>query len=111
MAEVTRVLLQKSPLAELPGYEMRLFHITYPPGADQSGHSHPVIGLGMMLKGAIVSAFDDDPEEIVAEGQSFLDRAGFHRVARNASETEPLEFLIAYTVRIGEPNTTWPGEK
>jgi hypothetical protein len=54
--EVTRELLQTSPLAELPGWEMRLFQITYPLGADASNHSHPVVGVGFVLAGAVVSA-------------------------------------------------------
>jgi hypothetical protein len=31
-AKVTRELLQTSPVEGLPGWEMRLFLITYPPG-------------------------------------------------------------------------------
>ena len=107
-SEVTRLLLQSSRLADLPGWEMRLFLITYPPGADASNHSHPVVGVGTVLEGTIVSAFDDDPEETFTAGQSFTDRASFHRVSRNGSETDLLKFLIAYTVREGEPNTVWP---
>jgi quercetin dioxygenase-like cupin family protein len=106
--EVTRELLQTSPLADLPDWEVRLFLITYPPGADASNHSHPVVGIGFVLEGAIVSAFDDDPEETFLAGQSFIDRASHHRVSRNGSKTKPLKFLIAYTVRTGEANTIWP---
>jgi quercetin dioxygenase-like cupin family protein len=107
-AEVTRVLLQSAPLEELPGWEMRLFLITYPPGADASNHSHPVIGIGMVLEGTMITAFDDDPEEVITAGQGFRDQASFHRVSRNGSQTEPMKFLIAYTVRQGELNTVWP---
>jgi quercetin dioxygenase-like cupin family protein len=111
MSEVLRELLQTAPVPDLSGWETRLFLITYPPGADASNHSHPVPGIGMVLEGAIVSAFDDDPEETLSAGQSFFDRASHHRVSRNASQTEPIQFVIAYTVRTGEPNTTWPDAK
>lgn len=107
-AEVTRELLQVSPVNGMPGWETRLFYITYPPGADGSGHSHPVVGIGYVLEGIMVSAFDDDPEEIITAGQSFKDLASFHRVSRNGSQTEPMKFVIAYTVKRGEPNTVWP---
>jgi quercetin dioxygenase-like cupin family protein len=107
-AEVTRELLQTAPVADLPGWETRLFLITYPPGADASNHSHPVVGVGLVLSGMMVSAFDEDSEELLTAGQSFTDRASFHRVSRNGSQTEPLKFVIAYTVRKGEPNTVWP---
>jgi quercetin dioxygenase-like cupin family protein len=109
-AEVTRELLQTSPVEGMPGWEMRLFLITYPPGADASNHSHPVVGIGLILEGSMISAFDNHPEETFSAGQSFRDNASFHRVSRNGSQTEPMKFLIAYTVKEGEPNTVWPQE-
>jgi quercetin dioxygenase-like cupin family protein len=106
--EVTRQLLQTSPVEGMPGWETRLYLITYPPGAVASNHSHPVVGIGLVLEGTMVSAFDDDPEETFTTNQSFRDRASFHRVSRNGSQTDPMKFVIAYTVRQGEPNTVWP---
>ena len=107
-AEITRELLQTTPLADLPGWEMRLFLITYPPGADANYHSHPVVGVGFVLEGVMVSAFDDDAEETFVAGQSFVDRASYHRIARNGSDTKLMKFLITYTVKTGEPNTVFP---
>ena len=106
--EIKRTLLQTSPIAKLPGWETRLFLVEYPPGADGSGHSHPVVGLGYVLEGSVVSAFDDDEPETFIAGQSFMDAASLHRVSRNGSATEPLRFLIAYAVKTGEPNTVSP---
>jgi quercetin dioxygenase-like cupin family protein len=106
--EITRELLQTTPLADLPGWEVRLFLISYPPGADANNHSHPVAGVGFVLEGSMVSAFDDDPEETFVAGQSFVDPASHHRIVRNGSDTKPMKFLIAYTVRTGEPNTLFP---
>jgi quercetin dioxygenase-like cupin family protein len=107
-SEITRELLQTAPVAGMDGWETRLFLITYPAGADGSGHSHPVPGIGYVLEGVMISAFDDEAEEIIPTGHSFQDKASFHRVVRNRSEKEAMRFLIAYTVRVGEPNTTWP---
>lgn len=107
-SEITRELLQTAAVENMPGWETRLFLITYPAGADGSGHSHPVPGIGYVLEGTMVSAFDDDAEEIILAGQSFQDKASFHRVSRNGSATEPMRFVIAYTVKKGDPNTTWP---
>jgi hypothetical protein len=56
----------------------------------------------------MVSDFDDDAEETFVTGQSFLDRASFHRIVRNASDTKPMKFLISYTAQTGEPNTVSP---
>ncbi len=107
-AEVIRTLLETSVVGDMPGWETRLFLVTYPPGADASGHSHPVVGIGFVLEGTMVTAFDQDPEETFVAGQSFQDRASVHRVSRNGSLTEAMRFLIAYTIRQGEPNTSWP---
>ena len=85
-AEVTRVLLETSPVDGMPGWETRLFLITYPPGADGSNHAHPVVGIGLVLEGTMVSAFDEDPEEIITAGQSFQDRAQPHAKVDSFSE-------------------------
>jgi quercetin dioxygenase-like cupin family protein len=107
-SEITRELLQTTLLADLPGWEVRLFLITYPPGANANNHSHPVVGVGFVLEGVMVSAFDDDPEETFGAGESFVDRASYHRIVRNGSNTKPMRFLISYTVKTGEPNTVFP---
>lgn len=107
-SQITRELLQTTLLADLPGWEVRLFLITYPPGADANNHSHPVVGVGFVLEGIMISAFDDDPEETFTAGQSFIDRASYHRIVRNGSGTQPMRFLIAYTVKTGAPNTVFP---
>jgi hypothetical protein len=52
-----------------------------------------------VLEGTIVTAFDDEPEETITAGRSLKDKASFHRVSRNGSQTEPMRFLIAYTVK------------
>jgi hypothetical protein len=70
-AEITRELLQAAPVEGMPGWETRLFLITYPADADGSGHSHPVSGIRYALEGMMVSAFDDDADEVIIAGQSF----------------------------------------
>ena len=57
--------------------------------------------------------FDDldssfEAEETFVAGQSFIDRASYHRIVRNGSDTKPMRFLITYTVKAGEPNTVFP---
>ena len=95
-----------NPRAFLDG---RRLYFEYSPGADGSGHHHPVVGLGYMLHGTILSAFGDERPIAIREGESFVDAAHeIHTVSRNASETEPLRFVIAYTVKLGEPVTEFP---
>jgi quercetin dioxygenase-like cupin family protein len=108
-APIQRKLLCSSAVEGLPGWETRLYLIEYPPGADGSGHLHPVVGLGYMLSGNILSAFDDDPAIEIHAGESFQDDAHrIHTISRNASETDSLRFVIAYTVKQDEPVTIFP---
>ena len=50
---IHRTLLGSTPVEGLPGWETRLYMIEYSPGADGSGHHHPVVGVGYMLRGTI----------------------------------------------------------
>ncbi len=43
--EITRELSQAAAVEGMPGWETRLFLITYPAGADGSGHSPFLPGL------------------------------------------------------------------
>ena len=106
-SKITRELLQTAAVTGMSGWETRLFLITYPPGANGSGHSHPVEGVGYVLAGVMITAFDDEPEEVIVAGCSFQDKASFHRVSKNGSQTEQMKFLIVYTVKTGQPNTTF----
>ena len=108
-ASISRTLLASTPVEGLPGWETRLYLVEYAPGADSSGHHHPVTGVGYVLQGTILSAFGDDKPIIIRAGEGFVDAAHqIHTIARNASETEPLRFVVAYTVRQGEPVTVLP---
>jgi quercetin dioxygenase-like cupin family protein len=82
--------------------------VEYAPGADGSGHHHPAVGVGYMLCGTILSAFGDENVIAIHEGESFVDAAHqVHTVSRNASATELLRFVIAYTVKRGGPVTVF----
>ena len=109
-AAIQRTLLSSCPVEGLPGWETRLYLIEYAPGADSSGHHHPVVGVGYMLSGTILSAFGDENAVAIHQGESFVDAAHkVHSVSRNASQIEPLRFVIAYTVKQGQPVTVMPG--
>ena len=106
---ITRTLLQVSPVESIPGWETRLYRVEYEPGADGSGHHHPVVGVGYVLSGSILSAFSDEEPVLYRQGESFMDAAHeVHTVCRNASATEPMSLLLAYTVKRDEPVTVNP---
>lgn len=101
--KIERVEIQRS---EVPGtdLEMRVLLVTYPPGAAAPVHHHPVVGINYILEGTAETAFDNDPPRTYKAGESFQDLAiRPHTIFRNASRTEPLRFLIFYTIPRGMP--------
>lgn len=101
---IRRTLLQVTPVEEMLGWETRLYRVEYAPGADGSGHYHPVPGAGYVLSGSFLSAFSGEKPVLYREGESFTAAAHeTHTVCRNASSTEPMTVLLAYTVRHNQP--------
>jgi quercetin dioxygenase-like cupin family protein len=101
--KVTRVEIQRS---DVPGTELetRLYLITYPPGASAPVHHHPVDGLGYILEGTAQSAYGSDAPTTIVAGQSFHDLPTVpHTYFVNADPEKPLKFLVAYTVKKGQP--------
>jgi len=88
----------------MPGWETRLYLIEYPPGVVAPRHAHPFVGIGYVLEGRFESAFEGETPTIVESGRSFVDKAEVvHVLFRNPDPVHPLRFLIAYTIRKGEP--------
>jgi quercetin dioxygenase-like cupin family protein len=101
---ISRSLLQQRDLPDIPGWETRLYLIEYGPGVVAPRHHHPREGVGYVLSGSFESAFEGEAPLVVHEGQSFTDRALVsHTLFRNLDATKPLRFVIAYTIRKGEP--------
>jgi quercetin dioxygenase-like cupin family protein len=108
---IRRTLINRQPIAGLPGWETRLLLIEYGPGAVAPLHVHPADGIGIVINGSFESAFGDEAPIVVHTGEGFIDPAGVpHRLFRNLSEDSELRFLIAYTIRIGE-ETFYPGAR
>lgn len=99
---ISRTLLLRQDLPNLPGWETRLYLIEYPPGVAAPIHHHPVEGLGYVVTGSFESAFEGERATVVNAGQSFRERAGVsHVVFRNPDARRPLKFLIAFVVARG----------
>jgi quercetin dioxygenase-like cupin family protein len=102
--EITRTLLSQQDVPSMPGWETRLYLIEYPAGASAPPHTHPVPGVGYLLEGRAESAFEGDAPAVVEQGHGFSDKAEVvHTVFRNTDPAHPLRFLMAYTIRKGDP--------
>ena len=102
---VRRTVVASHPLEGVPGWEVRLLLVEYPPGVAADPHTHPVPGVGYVLDGECSSAWGQDGAigAISRAGEAFVDRAHERHLFRNASETSPLRFLVAYAIPIGAP--------
>lgn len=106
---VSRTLLLRQDLPNLPGWETRLYLIEYPPGVAAPLHHHPVEGLGYVISGRFESAFDGERATVVSAGQSFRERALVpHILFRNADPQHALKFVIAFVVARDTPVVVTP---
>jgi quercetin dioxygenase-like cupin family protein len=86
------------------GEEFRLVLITYPPGIGLPVHHHPSVAHNYVLEGVVESQYEGEELKRFVAGESYQDKANVsHTVFRNADRKSPLKYLIAYTVKEGQP--------
>ncbi|MBS2029304.1 MAG: cupin domain-containing protein [Deltaproteobacteria bacterium] len=102
---ITREILARAPVPNLPGYETRLMRVTYAPGVASPPHRHAVAGVGLVLRGTVESAFGDAKPVLFKAGDTFVDPANTpHTISRNPDAKEPLVLLLSYTIPVDAPN-------
>ncbi|ARN81278.1 cupin domain-containing protein [Methylocystis bryophila] len=100
---VIRVTLQRH-VNEQTGEEFKLLLNTYPPGVGLPSHHHPTVAHNYVLEGVAESQYAGEELRTFKAGDSYQDEAGRpHLVFRNPDRAARLKYLIAYTVRKGEP--------
>lgn len=86
------------------GEEFRLVLVTYPPGVGLPSHHHPSVGHNYILEGVAESQYEGEPPKRFSAGDSYQDKALVrHAMFRNGDRTSVLKYLIAYTVKKGQP--------
>jgi quercetin dioxygenase-like cupin family protein len=102
---IQRTVLLRHPIADRPGWEVRMVLLEYPPGAAAPRHHHPVEGYGYVLSGAVESAFGDDAPRTFVAGEAFVDDAKrVHTISHNADPAAPLRMLVTYVIPSDQPN-------
>src|SRR6187200_484733 len=92
-AEVTPLMLKD--LADIPGKEVLMITVEYPPGGTDPVHRHDAHAFIYVLEGSIVMQVRGGKEVTLTPGQTFYEGPGdVHTVGRNASRTEPAKFLV-----------------
>ena len=97
---VTPVMLKD--LADVPGKEMLMITVDYPPGAVESIHRHDAHALVYVLEGTIVMQVRGGNEVTLTPGQTFYEGPNdVHTVGRNASTTQPARFIVVLVKKKG----------
>jgi quercetin dioxygenase-like cupin family protein len=91
-------------LADIPGKELTMITVEYPPGGSSGPHRHDAYVLVYVLQGTVQMQVAGQPLETLKVGDSFLERPDdVHVVSRNASRTEPARFLVVALKAAGAP--------
>lgn len=90
---VTPLMLKD--LADMPGKEMLMITVDYPPGAVEPIHRHDAHAFVYVLEGSVVMQVRGGKEVTLTPGQTFYEGPGdVHTVGRNVSTTKPAKFIV-----------------
>lgn len=82
-------------LPDIPGKQVVILAITYPPGYSGSVHRHHAHAFAYILEGSVVMGLNDGPPVTLTPGQTFYEGPNdIHTISRNASKTKPAKFLV-----------------
>ena len=94
-------IMQKD-LADVPGKEMVMITVDYPPGAVESIHRHDAYAFVYVLEGSIIEQVRGGKEVTLKSGQTFYEGPNdVHTVGRNASQTKPAKFVVVLLKKKG----------
>jgi len=103
---ITRKVVERYAIPGTPN-ELEMILIEYQPGAAAPPHLHPVVGLNYIVEGTAESQYEGGALKTFHAGDSYQDPANKkHLIFRNASQTEPLKFLVACKIRRGHSFVT-----
>jgi quercetin dioxygenase-like cupin family protein len=89
-------------LADVPGREMLMITVDYPPGAVEHVHRHDAHAFVYVLEGSIVMQVRGGKEVTLTPGQTFYEGPGdVHTVGRNVSATKPAKFVVVLLKKKG----------
>ena len=104
MAQETIKTLMTKDLAGIPGREMLMYTVDFPPGFSSPVHRHDAQVSVYVLEGSVVMQVRGGKEVTLIPGQSFYeDPNDIHVVSRNASTTKPAKFLVFLIHKKGAP--------
>ena len=104
LAQETITPLITKDLAVLPGEQVLMYTVDFPPGFSSSIHRHNAQVSVYVLEGSVVMQVRGQKELTLGPGQSFYeDPSDIHIVSRNASSTKPAKFVVFLINKKGAP--------
>lgn len=99
--------LMSKDLPELPGKEVTMITVVYPPGGKDPIHRHDAHGFIYVLEGSIVMQVKGGKQVTLTPGQTWYEGPDdVHVVGRNASSTKPARFVVFLIKGKGAPILT-----
>ena len=96
--------LMSKDLTNLPGKEVLMITVEYPPGWSDPVHRHNAQGFIYVLEGSVVMQVKDGKEVTLTPGQTFYEGTDdVHVIGRNASTTKPAKLLVFLVKNKGAP--------
>jgi quercetin dioxygenase-like cupin family protein len=89
-------------LADVPGKEMVMLTVEYPPGTVEYIHRHDAYAFVYVLEGSIIEGVRGGKEVTLTPGQTFYEGPDdVHTVGRNASATKSAKFVVVMVKKKG----------
>lgn len=102
--QATVTSLMSKDLTELPGKEVLMIMVEYPPGSVDPIHRHNARAFVYVLEGSIVMQVKGGKEVTLIPGQTFYEGPDdVHVVGRNASSTKQAKFVVFFIKDKGAP--------
>jgi len=98
------VTVMSKELTDIPGKEVVMITVEFPPGGSDPVHRHDAHGFIYVLEGSVVMQVKGGKEVTLTPGQSFYEGPeDVHVVGRNASNTRPAKLLAVLVKNKGAP--------
>lgn len=96
--------LMSKDLPEMPGREVSVITVEYPPGGSDPVHRHDAHGFIYVLEGSVLMQVEGGNEVTLTAGQTFYEGPNdVHVVGRNASKTRAAKLLVFLLKDKGAP--------
>ena len=96
--------LMSKDLTDIPGKEVLMITVEFPPGGSDPVHRHDAYGFIYVLEGSVVMQVKGGKEVTLTPGQTFYEGPDdVHVVGRNASTTRPAKMLVILVKDKGAP--------